>query len=282
MPKVSDTTAYPHVTPAQADWFFLVQAAGGPLSKTALISALAGALGLNTLITGMVVTKHSGANTLDISAGTFWDPSSGQLVTYAGGSEVSAGTLGANQWNQVYAYDNSGTPAIEVVNNAAPPSTTYAGNARKGGTGGNRRWIGAFLTDGSSDIFDARVTELASGAVSVFYLTNTSTAPFRVLNGVTANSYGSETSLVGCLPRYAVVEVFITTIFNFAGSGVTSIVLSLDGVNDMAHSGGYSSSSSFIFSTFWLPVERATPGFYYYMAADSTGYADVSGYRMVR
>src|SRR5206468_2233795 len=112
-----------------------------------------------TYISGLIVTKTSAANTIDISAGACYDPSSGKIISYAGATGVAIGSLGASQWNQVYIYDNAGTVTPEVVNNADPPSTTYAGAARQGGTNSNRRWIGWFRTSSVPNILDTQVTE---------------------------------------------------------------------------------------------------------------------------
>jgi hypothetical protein len=99
------------------------------------------------VIAGCVVTKHAAANTIDISAGAYYDPANSTVQTFAAQTGVNAGTLGASQWNQVYI---TGTATVVVTNNADPPSTTYMGGARKDGS--NRRWIGSFRTDGSSNI----------------------------------------------------------------------------------------------------------------------------------
>lgn len=239
-----------------------------------------------TYITGLIVTKHTAANTLDISAGSCYDPSSGKIISYAGGSAVSSGSLGASQWNQVYLYDSSGTATVEVVNNAAPPSTTYAGNARQGGTNSNRRWIGSFLTDGSSNVYGQDVKETGIGACETMWLTSSFSAPFRILSAGTATSYGSETSAVGAVPRYVASNALLTVTATYGGGTLPNPIrvdLSIDATNRQASFNMYIGATSQLNSTtLWSPLEASTPGIYYLMGTTGgtspTAYLDINGY----
>lgn len=261
--------------------------AGTPATKSDSRAAFVGFV-LQDYIIGLVVTKHAAANTLDISAGSCYDPSSGKIISYAGGSGVSAGTLGASQWNQVYIYDNSGTATIEVSNNAAPPSTAYAGTARQGGTNSNRRWIGAFLTDGSSNIIAQDVKETARGQIEVVYLA----AAIRIVTATTDTAYATsgERSAVTAIPRYVPTHMIANLIGQLATTAANymALDLSIDGTNHSHRRYVYcdvtANTPQFTEIT---PIEPSVPGVWAKVSTAGTGvgpkgWVDVIGYRAVR
>lgn len=231
-------------------------------------------------IAGLLVSKNTGGNTLDISAGSCFDPASGKIISYAGGSAVSAGTLGASQWNQVYLYDNAGTATIEVVNNAAPPSSVYLGNARQGGTN-NGRWIGAFLTDGSSNIRAQNVVESALGQISVDWLFD---PPLRPISNVTDTSYTAASLLAYGVPRYVATHGKFRTFSDpTSGSANVTIYLSMDGVNLHSIGHGYATAGmNYAIAHVIMPIERSTPSIYYKIAPSAHGWLDTLGYLAVR
>lgn len=261
------------------------------LTSAAVVSQIATAAWGNetevhrqTYIVGLLVTKNSGGNTLDISVGACYDPSSGKVISYAGATGVSAGSLGASQWNQVYIYDSSGTATIEVVNNAAPPSTTYAGTARQGGTNSNRRWIGAFLTTAASAIYAQDVAEGPAGQIAVTYLATTTATPFRCLSAGTQTTY-TAVSLVGVIPRYVAIKCAADTALDATAAGLVAMALSLDGTNTHNIAALYSPSpSTFPGLGLTLVPERSTPQIYYKMTGANTpkGYIDIATYWAVR
>lgn len=253
-----------------------------------LLSFLGVPVASQTYITGLVVTKHVGADTLDISAGSCYDPSSGKIISYAGGSGVSAGSLSANQLNQVYIYDSSGTATIEVVNNADPPSTAYAGTARQGGTNSNRRWIGAFVTDGSGNVLPQDVKESATGALEVLFL---ETPTRRVISGGTDPTFGTsgEISLVIRVPRYVATGFLVSVSVNFTTTAAADafIQFSANGVDVCAQCNLYvPATNAFPNLTMWSPIEPSVPGIWYLTGKEGGSgnivYVDLFGYRMAR
>jgi hypothetical protein len=232
---------------------------------------------MQTYISGCLTTKHAGANTLDISAGAAYVPAAGKIVTYAGGSAVSPGTLGASQRGQVYLNADG---SITASPNTDPPSTTYAGTARKDSSG--RRWLGPYVTDASSNLYDVVVNELGGSALEVFYNSAASLSPFRIVSGGTNSSFGSISSFVAVVPRYAAVAALLVVTLDNTSAGVVNCYLSTDGTNiNAAQFCTYvTAASMFPAITVWSPIERATPGIYY--KALGSAYIDVSGYRMTR
>ena len=236
-------------------------------------------------IEGLLVTKNAGGNTLDISAGSCYDPSSEKIITYAGATGVNAGTLGASQWNQVYLYDNAGTVTVEVVNNAAPPATAYAGTARQGGTNSNRRWIGSFLTTSASNIYAQDVKETGKNQIEIMWLATINAAPFRVISAGGATSYGAETSLVSAIPRYAGTHALANTVLDATSGNAVDVILSLDGANDGPNYRAHvvTGSSSFPTVSRVLPIRASTPGLYYKVSGVGAAvYLDVFGFLAAR
>jgi hypothetical protein len=244
---------------------------------------------VQTRIYGLVVTKNTGGNTLDISAGACYDPSSGRIIVYAGATAVNAGTLGASQWNQVYLYDSSGTATVEVVNNAAPPSTTYAGTARKGGTNSNRRWIGSFLTTSGSNItpFDAR--ELVYGHIEIIWLIAAGGVT-RVLSAGSSTTFAT-VSLLGCVPRYVCPEVISVVTGTLITTAVDDVLVyvSVDGTIafPVLRAYGYSTTAGLPNVAVRFPIDSATPQTWYKVAVGSSGvgpraYLDIYGFLMAR
>lgn len=219
-----------------------------------------------TYIAGLIVTKTAAANTIDITAGSCYDPSSQKIITYAGATGVNAGTLGASQWNQVYLYDNAGTPTIEVTNNAAPPTTAYAGTARQGGTNSNRRWIGSFRTTSGSAIEPQEVRELGGGALGVTWQTDPDASPQRVVsNGTSVGSF-TQVSLVGCVPRYVPTGVLLQSVITGdTTSPIPQTVYSLDGtINIYTHAAEVATASpGYDSNALKCAVEAGTPSIYY-------------------
>jgi hypothetical protein len=224
-------------------------------------------------ISGLVVTKHSGANTLDISAGAYYDPANATVQTFAAQTAVAAGTLGNSQWNQVYI---TGTSTIVVTNNADPPSSVYMGSARKDGS--NRRWIGSFRTTSSANIVDQFANDCGNW-VEVIHKVSPA-ASGRVLSAGTATTW-TAVSLAAVVPKYATIAGLLT-VYCSAAAGSTHVQVGIDGANEVStlHCPG---GTGFTSATNWLPIDRATPQVYYIDdISAATAYIDVGGYRIAR
>ena len=265
--------------------YLLDDPAGVPLDKSVYVSRL---MLDQAFIRGLVVTKNSGGNTLDISAGYCFDPATNKVIYYAGGTGVSAGTLGASQWNQVYLSESGGVSTVTVTNNADPPSSTYFGTARKDGS--NRRWIGEFLTNGSSAIYDFQRLEVVGGQTITAWKTATNTTPFRALSAGSSTTYGSITSLSGSVPKYAATEFLANLAMGYGTTGGASMnaSLSIDGTNNTTRIEGYiPNTTDFTQQILWCPLETSNPGFYYKITVRSPGvgptlYVDANAYRVCR
>jgi len=240
---------------------------------------------IQTYITGLLVSRSS-TTAIAISAGSCWDPSSNKVITYAGGT--NSPSLAASKVYSVYLYNNAGTATIDVQQED-PPSTAYQGTARKRATGNGGRFIGWFLTNSSSQIFDMKVDEISDGAVNVLWQAATYTAPFRVLSAGNATTLTS-VSLAGAIPRYVATEFFATVSVTYTTTAGVMIQFDIgtDGTNHNFAFGTYISAiNSFGFNTCWLPLSPSTPQVYYAMAAAGagaglSGYLDVQGFKMTR
>lgn len=234
-----------------------------------------------TYISGLVVTRNS-TTAINVSAGSCWDPSSGKVISYAGGN--TSPSLAANKVYAVYLYDNAGTPTIDVQQED-PPSSAYAGTARQRATGNAGRYIGFFLTNGSSQIYDMFVNASAENQVEVIYNVSHNAAPFRALNGGTATTL-TVITLIGCVPRYVSNRIFCVLSIDGATGSNPNFAFSIDGsANFPFEYLAYVSASGSVLprTVATLPINPATPSIYYLMqGASPVGYLDCSGFLMTR
>lgn len=234
-----------------------------------------------TYIRGCLVTRSS-TTAIAVSAGVYWDQTLNKMVTYAGGT--NSPTLGASLTYSVFLANG----AIEVFQEA-PPSTTYAGTARIRASGNGGRFIGWFVTNSSSQIIVFQSNELANG-FAYFTLTTPFSAPFRILNAGTNTTYGSITSMAGCVPNYVVSEVLIQIFLNYAttAGAQLGIDISLDATNrNSAFEPWVPSTAAYPTACMWTPVVASTPGVYYLILGTAPGvagraYIDVVGFKVTR
>lgn len=106
--------------------------------------------GLESYITGLQVAWNSGTS-ITIKSGACYVPSLNRILNFPSNITKSSLSLSANTWYYLYAWNNSGTPDIEISTTA--PGATYKGTARVKGTPDNsRRYVRPILTDGSSNV----------------------------------------------------------------------------------------------------------------------------------
>jgi hypothetical protein len=129
-------------------------------------------------IDGLVLSWASGT-AIACSTGVCMLPN-GTMLNVTSPLSVSP-TLAASTMYHVYAYSNSGTPAIECVTIA--PASPYNGNARAKIGDTSRRYLGSVLTSSSSAIY-----EFIHDGNRMDYIVSSSSSPFLLLNGGTATS----------------------------------------------------------------------------------------------
>ena len=278
----------------------LLNLSGSAVVGVDWIAQSANAFGVSarTYIAGCFVTKGIG-NTIDIGPGGFFDPSTNTILQFNGSNTIAPGslTIANPQWNQVYMYDGGGgTPNWEIINNASPPATTYSGMARQGGTNGDRRWIGSFMSNnnGSGNIVAVDVKELAPSLLEIVYLVAPGTAPFRVLSAgsSTATPFAS-VALGGAIPANVCKQCLYKTVATLTGVATDSVLLNLaleSTANSMVmDSVGYiGAPSTYSGNGGWFPLDGGVaPRIFYKTGAGTTGtlpkaYIDIFGYRSIR
>jgi hypothetical protein len=277
---------------ASGDSVILTLGAGLSISGTTLSAP--GALD-GTHIKGLLVTKHTGANTLDIGAGEAYVPAASAVVAYAGsgGSPVSIGspvTGSGVTKNQVFL---DGSAVIHVVNNVDPPNSTYLGTARKDVN--NYRWLGEVKTDNAGNVIDEAMTEYAHGLVLVSPKARTDLSPFRLVSGLNTTTW----TVLDCspaVPKYATSEV----LFFFQGivaSGGTEDNIAIRFAIDAALAGTTTpninaSANAYCRNTFlggasiWTPIIPQTTTVYYMdiatLGTTPAVYVDTFGYKFAR
>lgn len=150
--------------------------------------------GLPTAITGFNLIWLS-ATGISASPGIAWVPSLSQLVRSDSTISKTGLTLSASTFYYVYVYLNSGTPDIEI--STTVPAFYFNKSSTKNGDT-SRRFVGSFLTDASSNIYEF-VAQSTVDEFSLYWPLINATAPFRVLaNG--AQTAPAVVSLAGPVP----------------------------------------------------------------------------------
>lgn len=127
------------------------------------------------------------------SSGSAYIPSLGKAIGMVA-AVTKTPTLAANTWYHNYAFDNAGSPDVEV--STTTPSTAYNGTARTKTGDSSRRYIGSFRTNASSQIM--RFTHCpASGEIRWGEVP--SMPPLRILTGGNAIT-STDVSTASCSP----------------------------------------------------------------------------------
>jgi len=147
----ADTKFADRYTKAQDDALLLLK-----VDKTAVIDVAHGGTGKSTplLETGKahisgLLMKYVTANTISVSPGRAYIPSTGAVLEVPATITTGALTLTASTFYHVYLYDNAGTPAIEVVTTAP---VSYFGSASQKTGDATRRYVGSVLCSGTANV----------------------------------------------------------------------------------------------------------------------------------
>jgi len=168
-------------TPASSKVTLFVSDTGIPSYKddAGLVTPMSGQQIPAGYIDGFKMEYVSGTQ-IRFTSGSAYVPSLGRAIAMAS-SVTKTPTLAANTWYHNYAYDNAGTPDVEVSTTA--PAAPYSGTARAKTGDTSRRYIGSFKTNASGAIFKF----LHSGG-AIIYLEDTNASPFLVLSAGTSTS----------------------------------------------------------------------------------------------
>lgn len=183
-------------------------------------------------------------------------------------------TLAANTWYHNYAYDNAGTPDVEV--STTVPAAPYSGTARTKTGDTSRRYIGSFRTNASSQIMrfshapssgDFRWGELPSAA------------PLRILTAGNATS-STDVSTAGCAPLTA--NSIFTRVIQNGSTGIVYIGSPVDGTAVSTSNYTVSLEATKELYTF-LPVVNQTVKYIFNTTPASSGaFLDVLGFQYDR
>jgi hypothetical protein len=191
-------------------------AQGGTGANTApLARAALGVLNVGPdYINGLTAVWNS-ANSISITGGSAYIPSSGTVLTLAGTITKSSLVLSAATFYHVYLYSNAGTPDIEIVTTA--PSAKYSGSSRTKTGDTSRRYLFSFLTAAADTIIRFKH---ANNKVS--YLADYLAAPLVILtNGLATTS--TAVSASGAVPVTATHTCM--AIFNSSAVSGASVFL---------------------------------------------------------
>lgn len=200
-------------------------------------------------------------------SGSAYSPNGSAVITVASPFTVTP-TISASTLYYVYLAS-----ASTVIVSATPPSSNYQGTAW--GDGSGNRYIGEFLTDASSHIYNFKCV-----GNEVRYRTNTRVAPFIALPGGTATSSAS-VSCSGIVPSTA---FSLIAVVDFTGTYNASFGTS-DGVTPGSSTGdlilgGVTTGAG---SAYWAVLNlNASQAFLYCLSANTSTSVFAIGYRRDR
>jgi len=186
-------------------------------------------------ITGLQMTWGS-ATSITVGTGAAYIQSSDSILRVSSAITASGLSLTASTWYHVYLYNNSGTPAIEVVTTA--PATAFFGTARAKTSDTTRRYIGSVRAT-ETDTMASFEHYPEQGLIS--YKDAVNTALYRVLSSgtATASTSVSVASLVASTSKLALLKLSNTdtaTSFAVADGGTTATVTGPTGYLSVAPS----------------------------------------------
>ncbi len=222
--------------------------------------------------------------TISCTAVSAFIESENRVFDFAAPSNLTITISGGPKVGYVY-LKTDGT----IVDSTTAPvlfATKAAGNARSKSGDASQRFLGSFYIDASDHILPFTMLDLGAGNAEIRYLqAGDNISPFRVLNGGANTSYGSATSMVGCIPPTIAFKWMGAVIsVNAVATPQGAVYLSTDGTNDNA--GLLYSYSAAVGAFSWdgeFILNPTTPSIYYKsVAATHTVNIDVRGYRFLR
>lgn len=213
--------------------------------------------------------KWVSATALTITSGAAYIEGSGEVLFSDSDIAKTALSLSASTWYHAYAYDNAGTPDVEIVTTA--PAAPYNGTARSKAGDTTRRYVGSVLTDATSNIYKF----LRTGD-TVMYETSIAAAPFLVVSSGRATGV-TNVACGGAVPVTAKIAIAILAVTNAAADaplGNADMQGTLSATNYLQYIGSGAQTTHF------TPLDSSQRFNYLLTATVSTGgfFARVCGY----
>lgn len=251
-------------TPATSKVTLFVSDTGIPSYKddAGLVTPMSGQPIPAGYIDGFNMEWVSGAQ-IRFTSGSAYIPSLGRALSMTS-AVTKTPTLAASTWYHNYAYDNAGTPDVEVSTTA--PATPYSGAARAKTGDPSRRYIGSFRTMPSGAI--AKFThDLAAAAIT--YLEDLNAAPFAIVAGGTATT-PTAASCAAVVPMTSKRAKFLA---NNNATGQTVFMSNTEAVNSLSTANWLSfiTPAGSFYAEF--PLDSSQAFNYLYSAAPSGGQA---------
>lgn len=261
-------------TPATSKVTLFVSDTGIPSYKddAGLVTPMSGQPIPAGYIDGFKMEYVSGTQ-IRFTGGSAYIPSLGRAITLAS-PVTKTPTLAANTWYHNYAYDNAGTPDVEVSTIA--PAVPYTGTARVKTGDTSRRYIGSIRTNASSQIMRFTHTH-ASGDFRWGELP--SAAPLRILTAGSA-TVSTDVSTAGCAPITG--AAIFTRVLQNGSTGIVYIGSPVDGTAVSISNYTVSLEATKELYTF-LPIINQTVKYIFGTAPASSGaFLDVLGFQYER
>lgn len=135
------------ITPVYNDSLLIGDASPSQNGKASISTVLA--IALQGFIFGLI-PRWVATNQISVTSGVAHIQNGGLFVGLATASQKTLSSLSANTWYYLYVFESSGV--IDWEWSTTAPTSPYFGTARSKTSDMTRRYIGAFRTNGSSEI----------------------------------------------------------------------------------------------------------------------------------
>jgi hypothetical protein len=181
--------------------------------NTAAARSAIGVLDVGHDYIGGLTAVWNSANSISITGGSAYIPSSGTVLAASAAITKSSLALSGATWYHVYLYSNAGVADIEIV--TAVPASPYLGEARTKTGDTSRRYLFSFVTGAANTIIRFKHT-----GTRVSYLADYLVAPLAVLSNGTATT-STAISFAGIVPVTATrVNMTVLNSSTTAGASV--------------------------------------------------------------
>jgi hypothetical protein len=248
------------------------------LSDRGIVTSIAGGVGMETYIEGLVPSWVSGGGIPTFSAGEAWVPGQNDVLEIPADG-TNGPTVSPPLADFVYFYLQPSVSGTNIWGNTTAPASPYLGTARTMSGNTSERYVCALRTNsGGTAFYNFQAQRLGDKALLVSYLEDTTASPFRVVSGsaaqteTTVNLGSSGSKLVPPTCRMALLRVLTNA------SAAVGLGNSEDSVTGGSGNPGIRNVTTSADKDVWMPLDSSQSFTFWNRAASGSVNIDVLGY----